>query len=228
MRCVFDLGPLIADRGFGDHARYAMLLEWGWDFVIRFRDCIHVTSEDGETRPAKGWGTTTGRAKMLRNVEVTHHRQHLPALVTVHAKAMKEPWALATSRSDLCATGVVKLYGRRFTIEETFRDLKDTRFGLGMVAHRIKSPERRDRLFLLFAITHALLTLLGEASERSGYDRTLKANTSTKRTHSLFTQGRHLFDAIPNMSHERLQPIMEHFDQIVRQHVVFRNLYGVL
>ena len=102
------------------------------------------------------------------------------------------------------------------------------RFGLGMVSHRIKNPGRRDRLFLLFAITHALLTLLGEASERSGYDRTLKANTSKKRTHSLFTQGRHLFDAIPDMSDERLRPIMQHFDEIVRQHAFFRDLYGVL
>jgi hypothetical protein len=219
---------LIADRGFGDHELYALLLEWEWDFVIRFRDCIHVTDASGETRTAKAWGSSTGRAKMLKNVEVTHQRQPIPAIVTVHAKAMKEPWALATSRADLSATDVVKLYGRRFSIEETFRDLKDARYGLGMVSHRIKNPQRRDRLFLLFAITHALLTLLGEASERSGYDRTLKANTSKKRTHSLFTQGRYLFDAIPNMRDERLRPIMEHFDQIVREHAVFRELFGVL
>jgi hypothetical protein len=219
---------LLADRGFGDHALYALLLEWGWDFVIRFRDCIHVTNASGETRTAKAWGASSGRATMLKNVEVTHQRQPLPAFVTVHAKAMKEPWALATSRADLTATEVVKLYGRRFTIEETFRDLKDARYGLGMVAHRIKSPARRDRLFLLFAITHALLTLLGEASERSGYDKTLKANTSTKRTHSLFTQGRYLFDAIPNMRAQRLRPIMKHFDQVVREHAVFRELFGVL
>jgi hypothetical protein len=42
------------------------------------------------------------------------------------------------------------------------------RFGLGLSATHIRRTDRRDRLLLLFALAHALLTLLGEASERSG------------------------------------------------------------
>ncbi|MGB1016504.1 MAG: IS4 family transposase [Nannocystaceae bacterium] len=219
---------IIADRGFGDQALYAMLLEWGWDFAIRFRDCIAVKNAKGESRAAKEWLHASGRARMLKGVQVTKDQTSIPAVVVARAKDMKEPWAIATSRTDLGAAGVVKLYGRRFTIEETFRDLKDHRYGLGLVSHRVGSPRRRDRLTFLFAITHALLTLLGEASERSGYDRTLKANTSKSRTHSLFSQGRFLYDALPNMSDERLRPIMEHFEEVVREHAVFRDLFGVL
>ncbi|MCB9627235.1 MAG: hypothetical protein H6725_07665 [Sandaracinaceae bacterium] len=74
-------------RDAGDHALYAMLLEWGWDFVIRFCDRIHVTNAKGETRTAKEWGTSTGHAKMLADVRVTKERQPIPAIVTVHAKA---------------------------------------------------------------------------------------------------------------------------------------------
>ena len=40
----------------------------------------------------------------------------------------------ASSRTDLKLTDIVSLYGRRFTIEETFRDTKDLRFGLGLSA----------------------------------------------------------------------------------------------
>jgi Transposase DDE domain len=219
---------LIADRGFGDQALYQTLMEWGWDFVIRFRDCIHVTDAKGETRPAKEWLLKSGRARMLKSVGVTVDQTPIAAVVCVHAKDMKDPWCLATSRADLSATQVVKLYGRRFTIEETFRDLKDPRYGFGLVSHRVSKPERRDRLILLFAITHALLTLLGAASERIGYDRMLRANTVKTRTHSLFTQGSFYFDALPNMSEEKARPLMDAFDEVIREHAFFRHLYGIL
>jgi hypothetical protein len=43
---------------------------------------------------------------------------------------------LATSSSELTGAEVVKLYGKRFTIEETFRETKDQRFGLGCAFRR--------------------------------------------------------------------------------------------
>jgi hypothetical protein len=53
-----------------------------------------------------------------------------------------------------------------------------------------KALTRRDRLFLISAIAIIFLTLLGAASEKSGYDSYLKANTEKKRTHSLLNQGK--------------------------------------
>jgi hypothetical protein len=61
---------------------------------------------------------------------------------------------------------VVHVYGRRFTIEEAFRDLKDPRFGFGLSQARISTPERRDRLMLVAALATALLTVLGGAGEQ--------------------------------------------------------------
>src|SRR5690606_32312907 len=116
-------------------------------------------------------------------------KARVPAVVVVHAKNMKEAWCLATSLATNTATEVVKLYGRRFTIEETFRDTKDIRFGVGLKATHIGRADRRDRLLFLFAIAHALLTLLGAASEASGLDKMLKSSTRQDRTHSLFWQG---------------------------------------
>jgi hypothetical protein len=37
-------------------------------------------------------------------------------------------------------------YANRWTIEPSFRDAKDLRFGMGMSALRIADPQRRDRL----------------------------------------------------------------------------------
>lgn len=219
---------ILADRGFGDQALYTFLHEIGWDYVIRFRGCIEVCDSNGEVKPAIDWLSTSGRAKMLKKVEVTQNRTPIPAVVVVHARGMQDPWCLATSRSDLNSTKVIKLYGRRFTIEESFRDVKDPRFGLGLSATHTKSCARRDRLLLLAAIAEALLTLLGAAGEAAGLDRMLKANTSKKRQHSLFRQGQMWYGLLPGLKEEKARLLMEHFDRLVASHQVFHDVFGVL
>jgi hypothetical protein len=120
----------------------------------------------------------------------------------------------------------VALYGKRFTTEENFRDTKDIRFGLGLSATHIGAPDRRDRLLLLCALSQALLTLLGAACERTGLDQRLKANTSKKRTHSLFRQGSFWFTAIPTMRDEWFDPLMIAFEEILREHARFTEIFA--
>ncbi|MGK3968199.1 transposase [Sorangium sp. So ce118] len=139
---------LLADRGFGDQKRYEHLQALGWDYVIRFRECITIKDAAGKAAAATEWLASTGRAKMIRNVRVTQDETAIAAVVLVHDKKMKDPWCLATNRDDLAASQVVKLYGRRFSIEETFRDTKDIHFGMGLSATHIGDTARRDRLLL--------------------------------------------------------------------------------
>jgi Transposase DDE domain len=219
---------ILADRGFGDQALYKALLGAGFDFVIRFRSCILVTDEAGDTFTADALVPGNGRAKKYTNVRVTDDKTPVPAIVCVRAKTMKEPWCLATSRADLGASDIVALYGRRFTIEENFRDTKDPRFGLGLSATHVGRVDRRDRLLLIGALAQVLLTLLGAASEETGLDRTLKANTVKRRTMSLFNQGWFWYQAIPGMRQERLQLLMEVFGRIVSQHAISREIFGVI
>jgi len=209
---------LVADRGFGDQALFSMLQEWGWDYAIRFRGNTHVTDAKNITKLASEWLSPTGRAKKLTNVRLTRHETPVPAVVCVHAKGMKDAWFVATSLSEQPTAKIIALYGKRFTIEETFRDLKDPRFGLGMHGIRVKRTDRRDRMIMLFAIAHTLLTLLGAASERIGYDRALRVNTVKTRTHSLFTQGKFYYECIPNMSDARLKPLIKAYVDILRSH----------
>ena len=218
---------LLADRGFGDQKLYALLESYGWDYVIRFRGSILVEHR-GQRLAAEQWLPPSGRATMLRDVRVTRERAPVPAVVVARSPRMKEAWYLATSQSKRRAAEIVKLYGKRFTIEETFRDQKDLRFGMGLRATHIRSAARRDRLLLLAAVAQALLTLLGAASEAVGFDRDLKVNTVKHRTHSLYRQGQYWYGAIPWMRDERLRILMTAFDDIVRQHRVLDQLYAVL
>jgi hypothetical protein len=218
---------ILADRGFGDQVRYQHLALLGFDYVIRFRECIHVT-HNGETRPAREWVTQNGRAKKLAGARVTSDKTEVPAVVVVHDQKMKDAWCLATSRKDLSADQVTKLYGRRFTIEETFRDTKDIHFGWGLSATHIRSPGRRDRLLMLTAIAYVLLVLLGAAGERCGLDRTLKVSTVKRRTLSLINQGRHWYGALPQMREERQLMLLTAYDEVLREHATTNEIFAVL
>jgi hypothetical protein len=220
---------VLADRGFGDHKLYELLKDQlGFDFIIRFRGVIKVTDEKGETRAAKDWVPDNGRPRTLKKARVTKTEREVAAVVCVHAKGMKEPWLLATSREDKTGAAIVSLYGRRFTIEETFRDLKNLRFGMGLTDTRISSPERRDRILLVGAIAASLLTLLGAAGESLGLDMKMKANTVKTRTHSLLNQGLFYFDCLLNMREERAKPLMQRFDELLRQHAATREIFGLI
>jgi hypothetical protein len=179
-----------------------------------------------EAQRAKAWVPEGGRPRLLPEPAVTNRKYRVPAVVCVKAPRMKEAWCLATSHTNKNATEIVKLYGRRFTIEESFRDTKDLHFGLGLSATRIGDPERRDRLLLIGALAMALLTLLGAAGESIGMDRMLKANTSKKRTHSLFRQGLLYYDKIPNMQTDQLRALLEAFVRLLSSHPLFQTIFG--
>lgn len=216
---------LLADRGFGSRRLYDYLQKLGWNFVIRFRESVLVEDESGEIRAAADWVSSNGHAKLLRDVRITKQRIELPGVVVVKRKKMKQSWCLATNMTEAKASEVANLYAKRFTIEETFRDTKDLNFGMGLSATHIRDCTRRDRLLLLVAMAHTLLTLLGAASEASGLDSYLKVNTVKRRTHSLFRQGLYWYHAIPNMRDDWLERLIGEFDRIVREHAFFGLLF---
>lgn len=218
---------VLADRGFGDTKLYAHLHELGFEFIVRFRGNIKVTDSQGETQIANAWVSSSGRATLIKDASVTDSRFRLPGVVVKRESKMKEAWCLAVS-SRITAQEAVQLYGRRFTIEETFRDEKDPRFGLGLLQSRIASPARRDRVLLISAAAIALVTLLGAAGEATGLDMKFKANTSKKRQHSLFRQGIMYYDHMVGMRDEWLKPLVKKFEDLLREHAMLREILGFI
>jgi Transposase DDE domain len=218
---------ILADRGFGDVKLFEFLESLRFRYVIRFRGDIHVSAADGETRLAADWVGKGGRARMLRDAEVTATRQKVGAVVCVKAVGMKEAWHLAASDGALSAPQIITLYSKRWTIEPSFRDSKDLRFGMGMSVLRIDDPQRRDRLLLLNAFAVLLLTILGAAGESLGMDRQLRTSTAKRRVHSLFRQGCLLYDLIPNMPDQRLRPLIERYQELLAQNRTFSAAFGI-
>jgi hypothetical protein len=219
---------ILADRGFGDRKLIGFLEELGFDYLIRIRGNITVKAANGETRKSTQWVGKNGRARKLSNARTTKAGKPVPAVVCVHAKGMKEPWCLVTSKADAKAAEIKRLYARRWTTEPTFRDTKDLRFGMGLKSVRVSEPQRRDRMLLISAFAITFLTLLGEAGESLGMDRLLKSNTTSKRVHSLFRQGCMLYELMPGMSERRLAPLVERFAELIHQRQMFQNAFARL
>ena len=83
---------VVADRGFG-----LLTEDLKFDFVIRFRANIEVTSAAGQTRTAASWMGPGGQARLLRGASVTAGKHRVGSVVCMRDPDMKQAWCLASS-----------------------------------------------------------------------------------------------------------------------------------
>ncbi|WP_265734538.1 IS4 family transposase [Acinetobacter baumannii] len=98
-------------------------------------------------------------------------------------KTYKEPWLLVSSLADChgYADKIAKCYSSRMQIEESFRDQKSHRYGLGSDLHGTKKKSRLEILLLLAALVNWFHYLLGSAAEKAGLHLRYQANTVKNR-----------------------------------------------
>ncbi len=220
---------IVADRGFSDTALYEFIeKKLGFDYIIRFKSNTYIGHPNEEQYQVKEFLLPSGRARTLTNMDVTRQRIRVNKIICVRKKKMKEAWHLATSRMDIDAAKIILLYGKRWGIETSFRDIKDYKFGMGMAHMHTSSTDRRDKLFLISALAIALLTLLGKAGDEAGLERTLKANTKKERTYSYWRQGCLYYLLLPKMRDEYAIPLMEKFDYYLKQFVFYKRVFSIL
>lgn len=220
---------IVADRGFGDRKLFAFLLEdLQFGYIIRFKANILVTDEKGVTKPAREWLGPQGQLRRLPRARITGEEQSVPLVVVVQDPDMKDIWCIASTEQALTGKAIKVHYGKRFSCEEMFRDIKDIRFGLGLSWTHIRDPHRRDAMFLLAVLAFALLVLLGAAGEQLGMDKQLKTTNKPGRQLSLFRQGLRWFELLPWLPEERARPLMTRFGELLAAHAVFRAPFGVL
>jgi hypothetical protein len=217
---------IVADRGFGKLWLLAFIKdELHFDYIIRTKANYVVVASNGERRKAGDWIGVHGKMRVLRGARLTGEEFPVATIVCLQDKGMKDPWCIVSSIEGILGRAVVAIYGKRFTIEEMFRDVKDLRFGMGMSWNAITKPDRRDRMLLLAAFAQALLTVLGQAGEDVGLDRTLKANTVKTRTLSLLRQGIMWFERIPMMPEEKLKKLMTRFTELMCLYEPYKSLF---
>lgn len=203
---------LVTDAGFrGPWLR--KVLDMGWDFVSRVRGRVQVQRRGcpGWVPVKTLWAQAQARPRILGDYQLARYlpvearlvavwkkraRKKLPRVgrrVQRSIRSAREPWMLATSLRALSAREVVALYATRMRIEETFRDQKCLRFGLGLDDVRTRDKKRVEVYLLLAAVAHYVASLIGAAAERAGLHRQFQANTvRTRRVLSWARLGREL------------------------------------
>jgi hypothetical protein len=119
-----------------------------------------------------------GRHKKGKLGKRVHSNQSLKS-----ARAQREPWLLAVSPKlgQLSAQAVVAVYAQRMQIEESFRDLKSERFGLGFSANRSTQRNRLGVLLLIASLASFVLRLIGEVGKMRQMEFQFQSNTRRSR-----------------------------------------------
>lgn len=113
-----------------------------------------------------------------------------------YARGANEPWLLASNLPDLSTTAkkVVACYKTRMQIEETFRDIKDYRYGIGIRATLSNSKERVAVLLLIAALALLVFGILGRLAYETGESRVFQANTiKNRRVLSYWYMGQQIY-----------------------------------
>lgn len=199
---------LITDAGFrGVWFRLVNRMGWYWIGRIRNRDMVSPENDDTWVGCKTLYSLATGTAKSLgqynyvRNHPVPcrlvlikrikrgrHKRSKLGQQVRSNqslknARAQREPWLLALSPKldHLSVQAAVAVYAQRMQIEESFRDLKSERFGLGFSANRSTQKDRLGVLLLVACLASFVLRLIGEVGKTRQMEFQFQSNTRRSR-----------------------------------------------
>jgi Transposase DDE domain len=185
---------VVTDAGFRSDWFRAVAAQ-GWDYVGRVRNNVKACkgSESkwfscsdlyvGASRRAEELGThqiVQGQpwgCRLLRVRREHKGRHQLTRAGTPnrgtdarrHRKSAREPWLLATSlsRAQYTPAQVVVMYGKRMQIEESFRDLKSHRYGMGFEDSQTRDSKRLSVLMLLNLLAGFATWLLSLAVART-------------------------------------------------------------
>jgi hypothetical protein len=231
--------PIITtDAGFRG-PWFKAVSELGWDFIGRLRNNVKLAQTSNPSvwhglgkffYKATKTPTSAGQYLMGKSesafkspvqiVTVTERlyrntsRKKAPrgsAPLRDHVKAAREPWVLATSLS-VTPGQVVLAYEKRMQIEETFRDIKGSRFGWSMTYTTSKNPKRLSVLLLIAALSHYVAFLVGAHAETHNLHRSYQANTRRYRVLSFARLGELiLYDVLLGRTKRDLPPLSPAF-----------------
>lgn len=199
---------IITDAGFRNTWFHAVL-RLGWHFIGRVRNRTQY-SEPGKKcwSPIKTlYELATQKAKYLGELLLAQSNPFLCHFYLIkkkkqhrvkrnlagkkiqcsvskkHEQCEREPWLIASSLSpeEISAVEIMRLYGKRMQIEESFRDLKNTRNGFSLRHCRSYQAARLNVALLIAALAMLLLWLLGTAAKQKNLHYSFQANTEKSR-----------------------------------------------
>lgn len=158
----YAISPKSVDKQHGRHGR-----RWGHLFMARL---VSVHRRGRRRKRTANWSSRG------------HIRPKRPKAI----QGAREGWLLVTSLRTCSAADVVAIYRLRMGIEQTFRDIKNHRWGWHLHHIRGRSMQRLNTLLLLVALALAALAVIGMVAQAHDLHRSYQANTSRSSTISIF------------------------------------------
>jgi transcriptional regulator with XRE-family HTH domain len=175
---------ILGDRGFHSAELVRFLKQRGVKFVLRFPHGVCLRQRAGEFIPVEDLPLKVGDLLDYGRVEYTKSSAVPARVIRTWMDGQAEEWNLVTNLGKNAVPRlIVNLYGRRFTIEELFRDYKGGDWGFDKSA--IQTEAAMERLVLVMAIAHIVLVTIGTWARKSGLDRDFRSSDGL----SLFTLG---------------------------------------
>lgn len=158
-----------------------------------FPEVLYVRSNPTACRLVLIKRREKGRSRRTRTGDRARSRTSLKS-----ARSGREPWLLACSPglTHLDAVAIVALYAQRMRIEQSFRDIKNERVGLGLSASRSRSGKRLEVLLLIGHLAGWLLRLVGESAQQCQMQFQFKSVSRLNHKEiSVITLARRVIDA---------------------------------
>jgi len=151
---------ILADRGFGrtEMAKECQKLQFG--YVIRIEPTVYIKGH-GFAGRLRDFPIRPGQRCILHNVLYRKYKPVRQHVAVIWQPGQLEPWYLMTNLDKLPVGKLSKVFGRRMTIEQYFRDLKSKRNGFGLRLTMIKDSDRLGRFLLILAVAYILLVAIG-------------------------------------------------------------------
>lgn len=211
---------VITDAGFRTDW-FADVESFGWHWIGRLRGRMRVRL-NGQSEwllSHELHSLQRGSARDLQTAQLTCKRAHKCRLVIGARKALQVRHSLtqqgtrsqdrrhikSAQRTRECrllacslslrayrAAMIETMYRRRMQIEESFRDLKSHRYGMGFEDSQTRKLERLQMLLLIHALTQWAMWVIGSAAIKHKLDDFLKPNASPKRQYSTLRIGKEL------------------------------------
>jgi len=207
---------ILADRGFGRTALATFCQRHRFGYVIRIQPSVTVRLH-GFHGKLLDYPVYKGIARVLKRVSyrsddaviqnvVVRWKKNLP-------KKRDEVWFLMTDQSGT-AHQLCKLYGRRMTIEQLFRDDKSKRNGWSLRDTKITKPDRIDRLLLILAIAYLLLCGVGLIAKQQ-FTPSAWCSTNRDIECSIYTIGLIMLDRINASPPQAFAAVVELSESVV-------------
>lgn len=179
---------VLADRGFGRCEMARLCQELRLHYIVRIRPNVQIVHEKFSGN-LLDLPIRRGKTVLLRGALYRKSRPVQQNIAVCWPSEQSEPWFLMTDLDDLPVNSLCRIFGKRMTIEQLFRDAKSLRNGFALRLTLIHEPNRFSRLLLILAVAYLVLVAIGLHAQRHWPARRWASNNRTDEC-SLFSIGR--------------------------------------